>query len=118
MPVRKRVGAAPASLTNRLLAVLTDEMATLEGEAAAGTAGPASGKARLDALGQMTRTLEKLIELKRLEAGGAGDGADAPRLRREMMRRLRALEARRNLAARAVGAAAGGASAPGGPGEP
>lgn len=57
-------------------------------------------KERIEAIGQLTRTLEKLLELKRLErlaAGGgeAADDAETAKLRAEMMKRLRALDARR-----------------------
>ncbi|SJZ65569.1 hypothetical protein [Consotaella salsifontis] len=63
---------------------------------------PAGGdlKGRIEAIGQMTRTLEKLLELKQLEAltmrgGGAEDDAETVRLREEMMKRLKAIDARR-----------------------
>ncbi|MEF2073822.1 hypothetical protein [Consotaella aegiceratis] len=66
---------------------------------------PAAGvgadlKARIEAIGQMTRTLEKLLELKQLEAlamRGADDADDAEtlRLREEMMKRLKAIDAQR-----------------------
>lgn len=105
------------SLSERLLAVLRREMDALEagdkelrprsgrggGTAEAAEAGgPASlggAKGRIEAVGQMTRTLEKLLELKRLEAleaRGDGDEDDeAARLREEMLKRLKALDARR-----------------------
>ena len=56
-------------------------------------------KERIDALGQLTRTLEKLLELKRLEGvaaqGEAAGEAETARLRAELLDRLRSLDARR-----------------------
>ncbi len=57
-------------------------------------------KARIEAIGQVTRTLEKLLELRRLEAlamvtGQEEDAAETQKLRREMLKRLRAIDARR-----------------------
>ncbi|MCB8836107.1 hypothetical protein [Aurantimonas sp. VKM B-3413] len=77
--------------------------APAEGSTArAGTAGRAGGprsKERAEALGQLTRTLEKLLELKRLEMlagqGGAEDRAETERLRAEFLLGLRNLDARR-----------------------
>ena len=90
---------AGSSLSERLLAVLTGEMAALEAECAGGDGPPGGAKGRIEAVGQMTRTLEKLLELKRLEVleargGEDGDGETA-RLRAEMLRRLQSLDARR-----------------------
>ncbi|WP_157944516.1 hypothetical protein [Mangrovicella endophytica] len=62
---------------------------------------PHSGaKERIEAIGQLTRTLEKLLELRRLEAlaqAGANEASDAETvaLRQEMLKRLKALDARR-----------------------
>lgn len=59
----------------------------------------AAAKERIDLLVQMTRTLEKLLELRRLEMlaaqGGAEDEAETARLREELLSRLRSLDARR-----------------------
>lgn len=57
-------------------------------------------KGRVEAVSQITRTLEKLLELRRLEAltleeASAEDEAETQRLRDELMRRLRAVDARR-----------------------
>lgn len=73
-------------------------------------------KGRVEAIGQMTRTLEKLLELQRLEAlaarsAGEADAAETERLREELMRRLRAIDARREGGPRlfdAKGALGGG----------
>ncbi|MAU96201.1 MAG: hypothetical protein CMP81_09970 [Fulvimarina sp.] len=55
-----------------------------------------SFKERADALILLTRTLEKLLELRSLEArAGEGDEVETLRLREAFMRRLRALDARR-----------------------
>lgn len=107
-----------ALLSGRLLRVLTREMDALErasdaarpkpaedggGEGAADAAG---SKARIEAVGQMTRTLEKLLDLRRLEAlavSGDSDDAEAARLREELLRRLRALDARRRAGATLFG---------------
>ena len=83
-------------LSERLLSVLRREMAALEAE---DEAPPGGAKGRIEAVGQMTRTLEKLLELKRLEAlaehGGDDPDGETVRLRAEMLRRLKALDARR-----------------------
>ena len=53
-------------------------------------------KERADALILLTRTLEKLLELRSLEArAGEDDEAETLRLREAFMRRLRSLDARR-----------------------
>lgn len=53
-------------------------------------------KERADALSLLTRTLEKLLELRIIEASaGRDDETETKRLREEFMRRLRALDARR-----------------------
>lgn len=53
-------------------------------------------KERADALSLLTRTLEKVLELRSLEASaGRDDETETLRLRDEFMRRLRALDARR-----------------------
>ncbi|MEN3792957.1 hypothetical protein [Fulvimarina sp. MAC3] len=50
-------------------------------------------------IAQMTRTLEKLIDLKRAEAaeeaGREGDPAEAERLSKELVRRLQVLDRKR-----------------------
>jgi hypothetical protein len=70
------------------LAVLRREVRALEGGAETGE------KARIDAIALATRTLEKLIELKRLDGpdGAEGDEAEGRRLRDELMRRLRLID--------------------------
>ena len=101
------------SLSERLLVVLTGEIEALEkvvkdykpnpaeaGKRAAGEEVNAAGaKGRIEVIGQATRTLEKLLELKRLEAlamrGGGDEDGEAVRLAAELMKRLRALDARR-----------------------
>ena len=59
----------------------------------------ASAKERVESIGQAARTLEKLLELKRLERlaveGGDADAAETARLREEFLSRLRSLDARR-----------------------
>ncbi len=80
----------------------------------------AAAKERIDLLVQMTRTLEKLLELRRLEMlaaqGGDEDGAETARLREELLNRLRNLDARRRagpaLFDTATGAFAGDAATP------
>ncbi|MBO0904911.1 hypothetical protein [Jiella sonneratiae] len=63
--------------------------------------GAAGFKERADALALLTRTLEKLLELRSLEAtSGRDDETETLRLRDEFMRRLRALDARRAGGAR------------------
>lgn len=106
-----RAGAAP--LLARLLTVLTGEIDALEAapqEISGRPAGArklvssadakvAGSKGRIEAIGQATRTLEKLLELQRLEAlamrGGGDEDGEAGRLAEELMKRLRALDARR-----------------------
>lgn len=68
--------------------------------AVAGRAAPGAGrKERIDALSLLTRTLEKLLDLKRLELlagkGGEEEDGETVRLREELMARLKALDARR-----------------------
>ncbi|MBB3934489.1 hypothetical protein [Aureimonas phyllosphaerae] len=104
-------------LSERLFAALTAEVSALEkrprrvpetpGEplpkkTAAERAGEA--KARVEAISQLTRTLEKLLELRQLEAlsretGRREDTAEADTLRTEMLKRLKAIDARRGGAA-------------------
>lgn len=83
-------------LSERLLTVLRREMDALEAD---DEAPPGAGKGRIDAVAQMTRTLEKLLELKRLEAlearGGDDPDGETVRLRGELLQRLKALDARR-----------------------
>ncbi|KQQ85857.1 hypothetical protein [Aureimonas sp. Leaf324] len=100
-------------LSERLFAALTAEVSALEkrprrvsetpGEpmpkkTASERAGEA--KARVEAISQLTRTLEKLLELRQLEAlsretGRREDTAQADALRAEMLKRLKAIDARR-----------------------
>ncbi|WP_062113766.1 hypothetical protein [Aureimonas sp. AU40] len=97
-------------LSDRLLRALTEELAQLEAGRPTrrrGTDGDentplrsADGKARIEAIGQLTRSLEKLLELREIEALGRsaaaeGDDVETERLRAEMLKRLRALDARR-----------------------
>ena len=100
-------------LSDRLLRALTQEMTALEaarpakrkrgaeGETEAdGASRPADTKARIEAIGHLTRSLEKLLELRQIETLGLtaqaeGDDATTERLREEMLKRLRALDARR-----------------------
>lgn len=99
-------------LSERLLAVLTREMDALEesskefkhssgGDPVVGGGVSAGAKGRIEAVGQMTRTLEKLLELTRLEAmaarGDEDEDGEAARLRDELLKRLRALDARRRV---------------------
>ncbi len=108
----KRVGARTL-LSDRLLRALTQELARLEAgrparrKAGAGEEGEAAGpgrgadaKARIEAIGQLTRSLEKLLELREIEAlrhraDSEGDDVETERLRAEMLKRLRAMDARR-----------------------
>ncbi|MER0238657.1 hypothetical protein [Fulvimarina sp. MAC8] len=57
------------------------------------------GKERIDMIAQMTRTLEKLIDLKRAEmadeASREGDPAETERLSRELVKRLKVLDRKR-----------------------
>lgn len=56
------------------------------------------GKERIETIGLLARTLEKLIELKRLESEKNRDGRDGPeteRLRDELLQRLKMMERRR-----------------------
>ena len=103
-------------LADRLLALFGFELAGLErsveprlsrtedgpveGESMGSRDAAPGAKGRIEAIGQMTRTLEKLLELKQLEMlalGGGGEAADAEaeRLAAELMKRLRALDRRR-----------------------
>ncbi|BDA83681.1 hypothetical protein Sa4125_12230 [Aureimonas sp. SA4125] len=95
-----------APLSARLLVLLTRELSALERvceENSPDDAGEdrrdAGAKGRVEAVALVTRTLEKLLELKRLEAlsarGDTDEDAEAARLATEMLRRLRALDARR-----------------------
>ena len=95
-----------APLSARLLLLLTRELSALERvcedyvpDGASGREDAAGAKARVEAVALVTRTLEKLLELKRLEAlsarGDMDEDAEAARLAEEMLRRLRALDARR-----------------------
>jgi hypothetical protein len=101
-------------LSDRLLRALTQELAQLEAARPARRRGAEAGeeaplrtadakgdaKARIEAIGHLTRSLEKLLELREIEALGRsaaaeGDDAETERLRAEMLKRLRALDARR-----------------------
>ena len=89
------------------------------GRPAPGGAKPAAArgsfKERADALILLTRTLEKLLELRSLEArSGEDDEAETLRLREAFMGRLRALDARRAGGPRLFGeeAATGAMPAP------
>lgn len=98
------------TLSQRLMQALTGEVRALEKMIAhvkaveddfsieTGTMA-AGAKARVDAIGNLTRTLQKLLELTRLEGlaarGGADEESEAERLRAELMKRLRAIDARR-----------------------
>lgn len=98
-------------LSGRLLRILVREIDRLEEavkeykpkaevpERGASCEGIGAGaKGRIEAIGQVTRTLEKLLELHRLEAlamRGEDEDGEAVRLAAEMMRRLRSLDARR-----------------------
>ena len=54
------------------------------------------GKERIETIGLLARTLEKLIELKRLEKNRDGrDGPETERLRDELLQRLKMMERRR-----------------------
>ncbi|MBB3996580.1 hypothetical protein [Aureimonas pseudogalii] len=106
-------GERSAPLSAHLLRALTREVRALEiaskaAHAASTEAVSPKGdgeiqvgaKARIEAITQLTRTLEKLLELKQLEAlqrAGAAeaDAAETERLSAEMLKRLRALEERR-----------------------
>ena len=101
-------------LSDRLFALLMREVERLEredkddgpisrarvdddaGAPAARSKARGSFKERADALSLLTRTLEKLLELRVLEASaGRDDETETLRLREEFMRRLRSLDARR-----------------------
>ncbi|KQT54255.1 hypothetical protein ASG43_01115 [Aureimonas sp. Leaf454] len=109
---RARLRAASGTLlADRLLALFGFELGVLERAVEPLRADADEGerdfgvgaKARIEALGQMVRTLEKLLELKQLEALASGAGAEGPdaeaeRLAAELMRRLRVLDRRRRAA--------------------
>ncbi|RIY01282.1 hypothetical protein D3218_07890 [Aureimonas flava] len=100
-------------LSERLFAALTAEVSALERRPRRVADKPgepvpkktaaersAEAKARVEAISQLTRTLEKLLDLRQLEAlaretGRREDEAEAEGLRTEMLRRLRAIDARR-----------------------
>ncbi|MBB3949322.1 hypothetical protein [Aureimonas jatrophae] len=88
----KTTRVPPPRLSERLLRALTQEIELLEGDASEG----AGGKARVEAISLLARTLEKLLDLSRLEREPATEGAagEGERLRKELMRRLRALHRR------------------------
>lgn len=132
-------------LSDRLMALLTEEIDTIEGAAkekkpkkmlpGRTVAGPARAsrpaktttscrsapaKERIDLLLHLTRVLEKLLELRRLEIlavqGGGEDEAETARLRNELLSRLRNLDAKRRggptLFDRDTGAFIGDVSSP------
>lgn len=89
----KAAVAAPELLSERLWGALKAEVEALGVE-------ESGGKTRLDAIGTLTRTLEKLLDLRRLEAlalagSDENEKREAERLGRLMLSRLRALDARR-----------------------
>lgn len=100
-----RLGDGMKGVADRLLALLRVELRAFE--TSVKDTGPnndasaMSGRVRFETIAQMTKTLEKLLDLKRLErladVPEAADEGEARRLRSEMMRRLRALDARRVL---------------------
>ncbi|MDY8109105.1 hypothetical protein U0C82_08095 [Fulvimarina sp. 2208YS6-2-32] len=63
----------------------------------------AVAKDRIDRIGLVARTLERLMEVRRAEIAGAeregGDDAETVRLRDELLRRLKILDQRRQAAA-------------------
>lgn len=93
MTAAKTSRVPPPRLSERLLQALTQEIELLE---AAGSGEGVGGKARVEAISLLARTLEKLLDLSRLERDPGADGAagEGERLRRELMRRLRALHRR------------------------
>ncbi len=105
MGIVKTSRVPPPRLSERLLGALTREIEGLEADAPG--EGP-GGKARVEAISLLARTLEKLLELTRLERSPGEEAApsEGERLRNELMRRLRAIH-RRSLES---GAAAGLAS--------
>ncbi|MEE2952412.1 MAG: hypothetical protein VYD57_14365 [Pseudomonadota bacterium] len=81
-----------------------------------GTTRRSGAKERIETIGLLARTLEKLIDLKRLEANEGPDGQEGPeteRLRDELLRRLKLME-RRRLDAALKAMIAQGAPADGG----
>jgi hypothetical protein len=100
-------------LSERLFAALTAEVSALEKRPRRVAEKPgepvpkktvaergAEAKARVETISQLTRTLEKLLELRQLEAlsretGRREDEAEAGALRAEMLKRLRSIDARR-----------------------
>lgn len=113
---RSRAGKGGPLMADRLLALFGFELGVLErfveplqaDEAVAERDLAVGAKGRIEALRQMVRTLEKLLELKQLETLAVG-GAEAPdaeaeRLAAELMRRLRVLDRRRRSGAAAVAA--------------
>lgn len=92
-------------MADRLAMLLRSDLSALERHFQEGSPNEApvaasAIKGRVEAVSQITRTLEKLLELRRLEAlsleeASAEDEAETQRLRDELMRRLRAVDARR-----------------------
>ncbi|KQT55262.1 MULTISPECIES: hypothetical protein [unclassified Aureimonas] len=115
---KRRARRPDPLMADRLLALFGFELAVIErsveplkaedGEIRDVATG---AKGRIEALGQMVRTLEKLLELKQLEALAAGGteapDAEAERLAAELMRRLRVLDRRRRGGVKVVAAADG-----------
>ena len=92
-------------MAERMTRLLNADLAALElrfkdnGPDAEGSS-PNAVKARVEAVSQIARTLEKLLDLKRLEAlaqeaASGEDEAETAKLRKELMSRLRAVDARR-----------------------
>lgn len=100
IPLSRAAGAARAQAARTATANGAKRRAPAR---AGGEAAPAprraSAKERVESIGQAARTLEKLLELKRLERlaveGGDADAAETARLREEFLSRLRSLDARR-----------------------
>lgn len=95
-------------MADRLTRLLNADLGALERQAkeqspSGAEVEPASAtaiKGRVEAISQITRTLEKLLELRRLETltleeANAEDEAETQRLREELLARLRAVDARR-----------------------
>ncbi|KQT88226.1 hypothetical protein [Aurantimonas sp. Leaf443] len=86
-----------------------DTVVTRKGARVAASTAASRSKERIETLGQMTRSLEKLLELVGLERRTASPDGEADaleRLREEMMARLRSLDAKRGGAQGLFGPAA------------
>ncbi len=101
IPLSRAAGAARANAARAASGGGAKRRASAKagGEAASAPARRATAKERVESIGQAARTLEKLLELKRLERlaveGGDADAAETARLREEFLSRLRSLDARR-----------------------